>query len=52
MKSRIGRIVRGQAGQGLAQYGVMLSLVGMVCVIALALLMGGHVTIHPGALSS
>jgi hypothetical protein len=49
MASRIRRIVRGQAGQSLAQYGVLLSLIGMACVIALAMLLGGYVAIHPGS---
>jgi hypothetical protein len=52
MATRIGQIVRGQAGQGLARFGVVLSLIGMVCVVALALLTGGHVSVHPGRFSS
>jgi hypothetical protein len=52
MASRIARIIRGQAGQGLAQYGVFLSLIGMACVIALALLLGGHPVTHAGSLGN
>jgi hypothetical protein len=51
MASRIGRIVRAHTGLGLAQYGVFISILGMGCVVVLALLLGGHGIAHPGSLS-
>jgi hypothetical protein len=46
MASRIGRIAHGRTSPGLAEYGVFISLLGMGCVVALALLLGGHGIAH------
>jgi len=41
----------GQAGQGLAEYGLILALIAVVCIVALTTL-GGNISTVLGALGS